>query len=230
MPKVSFVVPTHNRIEWVAECVGSLLSQSEPDIEVIVVDDGSKDGTFEMLTEWLEKEPRATIVRNEVSIGAGKSRNRGVELAKSDIIAVCDDDDFYSVDRAKRVLDFFSKNENGVMYNAPYLRVNYVDDPVEKFAGSEFDEEAFKKSGGINYFCHPSAAYKKSDFLEIGGYHAETSKETDDYQFVRDWINAGKKIGFDPEEYICFHRVLSNSIMAKHRGFQPEWVHGNGRN
>lgn len=230
MPKLSFVVPTHNRIEWVAECVGSLLAQSESDIEVIVVDDGSTDGTYEMLTDWLKNETRAVIVRNEASLGAGKSRNRGTELARADIIGVCDDDDFYSVDRAKRTLAFFEKNPGPVMYNAPYLRVDHVDDPVEKFPGAEFDEKAFKEKGDVNYFCHPTAAYRKHDFREIGGYHAETEKQTDDYQFVKDWIGAGKKIGFDPEEFVCFHRVLPDSIMAKHRGFNPEWNKTNGNN
>lgn len=226
-PKISFVVPTKDRIEWVAECVGSLLAQTEKDIEVIVVDDGSKDGTYEMLTEWLKDEKRFRIFRNEESIGAGKSRNRGTAEAKSDLIGVCDDDDFYSVNRAEVTINFFKdKEDKAVMFNAPYLRVNYTGDPIEMFKGEKFDVEGFKKFGRVNYFCHPVCAYWKGDFDEVGGYNSETDKLTDDYQFVGDWIKAGKDIAFEDTDYLCFHRVLPTSIMAKHRGFREEWVRG----
>lgn len=227
MPKVSFVMPTHNRIEWVAECVGSLLASSERDIELVIVDDGSTDGTYEMLTEWLNGEPRVKILRNETSIGAGLSRNKGTEAATSELIGVCDDDDFYSVDRAKKIIEFFAKNEGSIMMNAPYVSTSYFNEPVEKFDGGPFDEAAFKATGAVSYFSHPTAAYRKKDWEEVGGYRKE-GEHTDDYQFVTDWIKAGKSIALDPEEYICFHRVLPNSIMAKHRGFTPEWVKPNG--
>jgi glycosyltransferase involved in cell wall biosynthesis len=225
-PKLSFVVPSKDRIEWVAECVSSLLGQSEKDIEVILVDDGSTDGTHEMLTEWLKDEPRFRIFRNEKSIGAGMSRNRGVEEAKSDIIAVCDDDDFYAHNRAEVTIKFFEKAPEGVMFNAPYVRVNYNGEPIEMFRGQPFNEEMFKKEGRVNYFCHPVCAYRKKDFLDIGRYKAETEKFTDDYQFVKDWIESGKKIEFINTDFLCFHRVLPSSIMAKHRGFREEWVRG----
>jgi glycosyltransferase involved in cell wall biosynthesis len=227
MPKVSFVVPTKNRMEWIGECVSSLLSQSEKDIEVIVVDDGSTDGTGEMLLEWLKNEPRFVYVKNNESIGAGPSRNRGTALAKSEIIGVCDDDDCYSTSRAERMIKFFDGKE-GVMLNTPYLAIDYCDRPTEKFLGEKFDEDLYKKNGGINYFCHPSSAYLKKDFDDVGGYKKETDQVTDDYQFVQDWISKGKKIGFDGEEFVCFHRVLPDSMMSKHRGYKSEWNNPNG--
>lgn len=222
-PKISFVVPTHNRIQWVAQCVGSLLGQDMKEVEVIVVDDGSEDGTYDMLTEWLKDEPRAKIVRNEVSIGAGESRNKGTALASAPIIGVCDDDDFYPSDRARNTLKFFESNPSGVMLTGSYLRVNLVDDPVQKFIAEEFDEKTFKESGRVNYFCHPAAAYTKKDFEEHGGYKKENETVTDDYMFLKRWIECGKKVGVISDDFLCYHRVLSDSIMQKHRGFNPEW-------
>lgn len=223
-PKISFVVPTRNRIEWIAECVGSLLSQTVKEIEVVIVDDNSDDGTMPFLREWLSGEDRVVFHRNEDRKGGGASRNIGAELARAPIIGVCDDDDFYSCYRAERILKFFENGKKGVLVNTPYVRVNQVSKEVQNFSGENFDEDEFKKSGQVNYFCNPSVAFLKEDFLEMGGYPPETPDKTDDYQFLTNWIKAGKKVGFDPDEFICFHRVLPNSMMAGHRGFDASWV------
>jgi glycosyltransferase involved in cell wall biosynthesis len=222
-PLISFVIPTYNRVQWIAESVGSLLAQTVTDIEVIVVDDCSTDKTVPMLKEWLVNEPRFKLIQNEKNIGGGLSRNVGTNAALAPIIGVCDSDDFYSTTRAERILKFFEKNPKGVMLNTPYIRANLVSAPIQQFNGEPFDEVKFKKTGEVNFFCHPSAAYTKADFDEIGGYKSENEKWTDDYQFIAEWIHAGKKIGFDPDEYICFHRVLSDSMMTKFRGYDSKW-------
>lgn len=223
-PVISFVVPTKNRIEWLPECLAGLLSQSVKGIEVVVVNDGSDDGTRELLNEFYAKDPRVKIIHNETSIGGGRARNRGNESATAPIIAVCDDDDFYPQDRAEKTLEFFKKFPEGVMMNAPYVQVGYCNEMVQRFDGELFDEAGFKQHGAPNFFCHPTAAYTKKDIVEIGGYKAETSSFTDDYQLVQDWIRAGKKIGFMPGQYLCGHRVLPTSMMSGFRGFRPEWV------
>lgn len=76
-PLISFVLPSYNRIEWIGEAVSSVLSQSEQDIELIIIDDGSTDGTWEMLNEWLKDNPKVRLYRNEVNLGAGPSRHKG---------------------------------------------------------------------------------------------------------------------------------------------------------
>lgn len=224
VPLVSFVVPTYNRVEWIAECLSGLLSQTVKDIEVIVVDDASDDGTKELLESFYAKDPRIKIVRNETNLGGGLSRNVGNKVASAPIIGVCDSDDAYPVNRAECILQFFKENPEGVMMNAPYVQVGYCNEILEKFEGLGFDDGLFKETGAVNFFCHPAAAYLKKDIDEIGGYKAEHKGATDDYQLVQDWIKAGKKIGLFMGHYLCLHRVLPNSMMTKYRGFDPAWV------
>lgn len=223
-PLISFVVPTKNRIEWLPECLSGLLAQSIHDVEVVVVNDGSDDGTKDLLDSFYAKDERIKIIHNEISIGGGLARNRGNEMATAPIIAVCDDDDVYTTDRAERTLEFFKKFPEGVMMNAPYVQVGYFNEMIQRFDGEPFDEKMWKETGAPNFFCHPAAAYTKKDILEIGGYKAENKEMTDDYQLVRDWLAAGKKIGFMPGHYLCAHRVLPDSMMAQFRGFDPVWV------
>lgn len=224
MPKISFVLPTHNRLEFVGECIQSLIEQTEKDIEIIVVNDNSQDGTKEFLDEWAATDPRVKVIHNEENLGAGRSRNLGTSVANSPIIAVCDDDDVYPPDRAEVTLRWFKEHPESELVNFPYMRIGYFAEHLEPFYGSEFDEKAFKENGTVNYFCNPTVAFKQSSALEMGGYPAETKNMTDDIQFVKNWIEAGKKIDFDNRAIACLHRVLPNSMMAKMRGFNPAWA------
>lgn len=219
-------MPTKNREEWIGESLQSLLAQTVEDIEIIIVNDGSTDGTKEFLDTWAAKQPRVRIVHNTTSIGAGPSRNLGAELAKAPIIAVCDDDDCYPVERAEAILKHFELNPTSELVNFPYVQVDYFGEVRERFDGQAFDHEAFFKHGTMNYFANPTVAYKKAAVLAIGGYPRENDKMTDDFQFVTNWLKAGKKIDFQPGYYMCLHRVLPNSMMVKFRGFDPKWVTG----
>lgn len=225
-PLISYVLPTYNRLEWVAEAIQGLLAQTEKNIEIIVVDDASTDGTEELLNWFADKDSRVKVVFNATNQGAGRSRNIGNSNASADIIGVCDSDDVYPDIRTQETLEFFKQHADGpIMMTGPYVRINYFGQTTEDFSGAKFDEARFKEKGEVNFFCHPCAAYRKADILEIGGYKPETEHTTDDYQLVCDWIAAGKKIGFyDGENVLCGHRVLPNSIMAKQRGFKPEWA------
>lgn len=225
MPKISFVLPTYNRLEWVGECIQSLVEQTEQDIEIVVVDDCSTDGTKEFLDEWAIQDRRLKVFHNSVNQGGGNSRNIGCALATSEIIAVCDDDDVYPNDRAEVTLRWFTENPEGELVNFPYLRIDYFGDVMPPaFYGAQFDEVSFKEHGTVNYFCNPSVAYKKKSAEQIGGYQPENKDQTDDIQFLSNWVKAGKKVGFDNRAFGVMHRVLPDSMMSKQRGFKAEWA------
>jgi glycosyltransferase involved in cell wall biosynthesis len=96
VPKLSFVLPTYNRIAWLAECIESLRNQTEKDIEIVVVDDASTDRTRELMSWYTEQDRRIRYVLNMKNQGAGLSRNLGNNYTTASIIAVCDSDDTYS--------------------------------------------------------------------------------------------------------------------------------------
>lgn len=224
MPKVSFVVPTKNRVEWLAECLVSLLGQSVSDIEVVVVDDGSTDDTEAFMEDWACKDSRVVYIRNEVSEGAGPSRNKGAQAAKADIICIMDDDDAAIAERAELAIKWFQEHPDSELVNFPYVQVGYCNNIIEPFYGEPFDEQKFKETGEVTYFANPTVAVKKASLLQVGGYPKETPDKTDDVQFVTKWIESGKKIDFCPGDPVLLHRVLPKSMMANLRGFRSEWV------
>lgn len=229
-PKISFCIPTYNRVAWVGQAIESCLGQTLEDIEVVVVDDCSTDGTKDLLLHYKDN-PKVKVIFNEVNKGAGESRNIGCEAANSEIICVMDSDDLCINTRAEETLKWFEKNPESELVTFPYITIGYFDQVIGDDKGRPFDHEAFKADGGISYFSNPSSAYKKKSALEMGGYKKEKEGITDDYQFVTNWVNSGKKIDFCGDNgkgevpYVTLHRVLPDSMMAKIRGWSPQWVH-----
>src|SRR5918994_1592279 len=92
--KVSVVIPTHDRRVWLYLTLRSVLRQHHHDLEAIVVDDGSTDGTAQMLAEIAD--PRVRVMRHASPRGVGASRNHGAAGAKGEWIAFVDDDDVWA--------------------------------------------------------------------------------------------------------------------------------------
>jgi glycosyltransferase involved in cell wall biosynthesis len=102
MPEVSVVVPTHNRRVLLQQTLRSILGQRGVDFEVIVVDDGSSDGTTAVITGL--GHDRVRLVRHPTARGLSAARNRGVAEATGPWLAFCDDDDLWAPDKLARQL------------------------------------------------------------------------------------------------------------------------------
>ena len=94
MPKVSVIVPVYNSEQELRDCLDSLVEQTEKDIEIIVIDDGSTDNSPDIEAEYQKKYPNVKVYRNERNLGQSETRNRGIELAEGDYIAFLDSDDY----------------------------------------------------------------------------------------------------------------------------------------
>lgn len=101
--RVSVVVPCYNIADYVDECVESVLRQSCPAVEVILVDDGSVDGTSGRLDAWLERDDRVTLIRQPNS-GLGAARNAGVAAASGEYLFFLDGDDVLPGDAIERMV------------------------------------------------------------------------------------------------------------------------------
>ncbi len=125
MAKVSVIIPTYNRAEYVTQAIDSVLAQTYTDYEIIVVDDGSTDKTREVLEPYMDK---ITYIYQE-NIGVSVARNRGIKAAKGDWIAFLDSDDEWlpgklavqirAVERHPQLVAHMI-NVNLTNYNDPY--------------------------------------------------------------------------------------------------------------
>ncbi len=129
-----------------------------------------------------------------------------------------------TVDRAEETLKWFKENPDSELVNFGYVSVGYNNDIIDRFDGDKFDHELYSKEERVNYYCNPSVGMKKKSYFETAGYKKETDLETDDSQFIRNWIKSGKKIDYCSGPMVLLHRVLPDSMMAKMRGFDSKWV------
>ncbi len=119
MPNVSIVVPAYNTLRTLPETVASLLAQTYGDLEVIVVDDGSSDGT----ADWVraQTDPRLRLVR-QLNRGLAGARNGGIIAARGDLIGFCDGDDLWEPEKLKQHVDLLARHpEIGVSFSASLL-------------------------------------------------------------------------------------------------------------
>jgi glycosyltransferase involved in cell wall biosynthesis len=118
MPKVSVIIPAYNHAAYVRQCVDSVLAQTYQDLEIVVVDDGSTDGTFEILREYGTK----IQLHRQENGGTQKARNKAVELASGDYIALLDSDDAWLPTKLQRQIPAFSSTPTpGVVYSLAYV-------------------------------------------------------------------------------------------------------------
>ena len=92
--KVSVIIPVYNVEHYLRECMESILNQTLAELELICVDDGSTDGSLEILREY-EKKDKRVIVLTQDNLGGGAARNQGLAIARGEYLSLLDSDDFF---------------------------------------------------------------------------------------------------------------------------------------
>lgn len=92
MRKVSVIVPVYNVQGYIADCLTSIINQDYPNLEIIIVDDGSTDDLLRICEEYAEKDCRVRVIYENNS-GPGAARNRGIDCVTSDFLTFVDSDD-----------------------------------------------------------------------------------------------------------------------------------------
>ena len=109
-PEVSVIIPTYNRHAMVREAIDSVLAQTAANFELIVVDDGSSDGTSEDLARIAAKYAKTIRIERIANRGPAAARNHGVAIARAPLIAFLDSDDLWAPEKLARHLDFMREH------------------------------------------------------------------------------------------------------------------------
>lgn len=205
MPKLSFVIPTHNRYEMLVAAISSVVEQTIDDWELIVVDDAS-DEPVEFCVNT--KDERMTFYRNSNSHGAAASRNVGARLASSEFVAFLDDDDTFEPEYAAKMLAHFACHGEEIGFAWPALRViNMVErseavaqqHPCLIKAGSG-TEDAFLASA---YTRTTGMIFRKEVFVGHGGFD-ESLAVSEDRELVFRLLASGVGCASVPDRLVNF--------------------------
>ncbi len=111
MPEISVIVPVYNSEEYLSKCVQSILSQTYTNFELILVNDGSSDGSLQLCKKWADKD-RRIIVIDKINGGVSSARNAGIEKAVGNWITFIDSDDWVDVDFLEKLYCLMQENKN----------------------------------------------------------------------------------------------------------------------
>ena len=172
--KVSVITPTYNSEKFIKETLESIINQTHKNLEVLVVDDCSKDNTIEIVKSF--NDSRIKLFQNEKNSGAAYSRNKALSEATGDYIAFLDGDDLWYKDKLEKQLTFMldnnyvfcytkyelideNSNRLGIIYTGPkkvthrkFLRIDYVGTSTVMYKREIYPD-----------LCIPNDIYKRND-------------------------------------------------------------------
>ena len=113
-PKISVIVPVYNTGKYLSKCLNSILNQTLKEIEVIVVNDGSKDDSQEIIDEFVSKDSRLVSIQKENG-GLSDARNAGIDKAKGEFIAFVDSDDYIDLAMLEKMYELAERDESEIV-------------------------------------------------------------------------------------------------------------------
>lgn len=170
-PKISVLLPTYNCAHLIEEAITSVLNQSFYDFELLIIDDGSKDHTAEIVSKFLDDQ-RVTYHYKE-NTGLGNTLNYGINLAKGAYIIRMDADDISVPTRFEKLFNFMEQEEEVVACGSgiSYFIHNHLEEQTYSLS-LPLDNDSIV-SGLLNLshsLCHASLIFRTETAREIGGY------------------------------------------------------------
>lgn len=206
IPLISVIIPCYNDVQYIEQAVNSVLNQTYPKKEIIVVDDGSNAETKAILKRL---EPQITKLITQVNKGQSNARNVGIKEAKGNYILVLDSDDYFDPTFCEKAVAVFERRKE----------VKIITSFVNRFIANEI-VDVFKPYGGdIKQFLSNnqttgSCMFLKSDFEKINGYDELMRKGFEDWEFyIRLLQNGGE--AFVIQEPLFNYRLRNDSTTSK---------------
>lgn len=202
---VSVIMPAYNCEKYIEEAINSVLFQTYSNLELIVIDDGSKDNTVKIIERLIKKDSRVKFYKNEKNLGVSATRNKGISLANGDWIAFLDSDDIWEKTKVKKQIKYASDINAEFVFTG----VSYIDENGKAYKGT-FEvpnKVTYKKLMRQNVITCSSVFIKKIFFNTI---KMEKDEMHEDYAV---WLRVLKTgtCAYGINEPLLIYRISPNS-------------------
>lgn len=172
-------MPVYNVEAYVGQAIESMLDQSFPDFELIIIDDCSSDRTWDIVQEYARRDQRIKPLQNEQNSRICHTLNRGLDVARGEYVARMDGDDWSHPDRLRLQLDFLEEHPEVVVCGTAIEVCNEDLEGQHTRTYNTTDAEIRAALFRYSPFCHPAIMARTPAMREVGGYNPAFSVSQD---------------------------------------------------
>lgn len=224
-PLVSVVIPNYNGAQTLDETLNSVRGQSHSALEIIVVDDGSRDDSVALVARHAAVDPRVRVIQ-QVNAGVAAARNAGWRAAASDIVAFVDSDDLWAPDKIERQLRRMQAADNPGLVYCGYALIDRDSRVLEREPCAAHEGDVLGKLVQGNFIGNGSAALVQRWVLErTGGFepalHHAGAQGCEDLLF---YCRAAEHCGFGAvPDHLVGYRTLPDNMSSDGRRMLRSW-------
>lgn len=221
--KVSVILPAYNVGEYIAECLDSISRQTYQNIEIIIVDDGSKDNTYELAEKYAKKDSRITVVKQK-NAGSGPARNKGLQIASGEYVMFVDPDDWIDSNMIRDFMEIVKK------HNPDMITSGYIEEynngktvtpreihlPDMKLCTQEEVREKYVDLYLSEAVCAPTRILYKKSIIDENVIEFPDLRRSQDIVFNYRYYDNVKTLVASSKAYYHY-RIVSNSYLQKYK-------------
>jgi glycosyltransferase involved in cell wall biosynthesis len=222
-PLVSIIIPVYNKAPFVRETLESALGQTYPNVELVLVDDGSTDGSFEILKEYFAKYPDKIQLIDQENQGVSVATNVGIAAAKGDYIQFLDADDLLSPDKIANQVKLLEGNSPFTMTSCEW--VNFKHDisqssrlPYGVFKDYDSGMDWLLDSWNQQEMMADSSWLTSRALVEVAGPWDESLRINQDGEFFMRVLLQCEKVVFDSLSKV-FYRTLNETSVSTQKSY-----------
>lgn len=216
-PKVSIIIPVYNAEPYLEECLNSILNQTFKEIEILCIDDCSMDRSIEKIRHMAHSDSRITLIQNERNLGAGETRNRGIELVKGEFFFFLDADDFLAYDALEKLYCYAQSQELQLCFCS---HINYFDADkstgksphttdvfLKKYREQVFSWNDVQRFLYQNIYCVPWNRLYQTEFVRNSSIRFPPLKNSEDLFFGNALVTLAERMGVvDSDHPLVYYR------------------------
>ena len=194
MVKVSVIVPAYNAEKYIDKCLESLINQTLKDIEIIVVNDGSKDNTLEKINKYSDK--RIKLLNLKENKGIGHARNEGIKKALGEYIGFVDSDDYVDKNMFEKMYEKASKEKLDIVVCDFYKQIENTNQTIKEIIPN-FKNTTLKNNSNLllDINLAPWNKIYKRKLIVDNKIHFDEKLKYEDVPFVVKSLDKAKNIG-----------------------------------
>lgn len=223
MPKISVIVPVYNTENYIGRCIESILNQSFSDFELILINDGSKDRSAEIIKSY---EDNKIVFIDNNNNGVSETRNIGIKAAKGEYIQFVDSDDFIDKDMFKDTLKLLEDNNADCVMTGLYLDIEQdgkintstqTFDYVEAENKKDIALNVLSRMGGTYINSPINKMYKRNIIIENNIFMDKNIDLGEDFLFNLMYLKYCNNVIFSEKCYYHYWMKIENNLTFKFR-------------